>query len=54
MISNDEVQDFHSVHKAQELVKGYLEEQLHIKELPVVQLLEKVLFVPHMRAQVGS
>lgn len=31
MISNDEVQDFHSVHKAQELVKGYLEEQLHIK-----------------------
>ena len=31
VISDDEVQDFHSVHKAQELVKGYLEEQLQIK-----------------------
>ena len=31
VISDDEVQDFHSVHKAQELVKGCLEEQLQIK-----------------------
>ena len=31
VISDDEVQDYHSVHKAQELVKGYLEDQLKIK-----------------------
>ena len=31
VISDDEVQDFHSVHKTQELVKGYLGEQLQIK-----------------------
>ena len=31
VISDDEVQGFHSVHKVQELVKGYLEEQLQIK-----------------------
>lgn len=30
VISDDEVQDYHSVHKAQELVKGYLEDQLKI------------------------
>ena len=31
MISDDEVQDYHSVHKEQQLVKGCLEEQLKIK-----------------------
>ena len=31
VISDDEVQDYHSVHKAQELVKGYLEDQLKLK-----------------------
>ena len=31
VISNDEVQDFHSVHKAQELVNEYLEGQLKMK-----------------------
>lgn len=31
VISDDEVQDYHSVHKAQELVKSYLEEQLQMK-----------------------
>ena len=31
VISDDEVQDYHSVHKAQELVKNYLEEQLQMK-----------------------
>ena len=31
MISDGEVHDFRSVHKTQELVKGYLEEQLQIK-----------------------
>ena len=28
---DDDVQDYHSVHKAQELIKGYLEDQLHMK-----------------------
>lgn len=31
VISDDEVQDYHSVHKAQELVKSYLKEQLQMK-----------------------
>lgn len=31
VISDDEVQDFHSVHKAQELINGYLKGQLKLK-----------------------
>ena len=32
-ISDDDVQDYHSVHKAQELIIGYLENQLQISGL---------------------
>ena len=31
VVSDDDVQDYHSVHKAQELIIGYLESQLQIK-----------------------
>ena len=31
VISYDDVQDYHSVHKAQELMVGYLENQLQMK-----------------------
>lgn len=31
MVSDDDVQDYHSVHKAQELIIRYLESQLQMK-----------------------
>lgn len=31
VILDDDVQDYHAVHKAQELITGYLENQLHMK-----------------------
>ena len=31
MISDDDVQDYHAVYKAQELITGYLKNQLHMR-----------------------
>ena len=43
VISDDDVQDYHAVHKAQEVITGYLKNQLHIRISKLHEFTDAVL-----------